>query len=77
MGEKNPEQRKDVKILSTATKQALVSFENYILDKDKSNPYVCGILSLEEKTIPEELKTKIITEFEEILFVDIETENRP
>jgi hypothetical protein len=27
---------------------------------------VCGVLSFEEKTIPEELKTKIITEFEDI-----------
>jgi hypothetical protein len=38
---------------------------------------VCGVLSFEEKTIPEELKTKIITEFEDILFVGIEPENRP
>ena len=39
---------------------SLSNFENYILDKNKSNPYVCGVLSFEEKTIPEELKTKII-----------------
>lgn len=75
--EKNPEQQKDIKILSTTTKQDLINFENYILDKNKSNPYVCGVLSFEEKTIPEELKTKIITEFEDILFVGIEPENRP
>ncbi|MGU0073419.1 hypothetical protein ACVXJ4_26540, partial [Klebsiella pneumoniae] len=64
-------------ILSTTTKQDLINFENYILDKNKSNPYLCGVLSFEEKTIPEELKTKIITEFEDILFVGIEPENRP
>lgn len=75
--EKNPEQQKDIKILSTTTKQDLINFENYILDKNKSNPYVCGVLSFEEKTIPEELKTKIITEFEDILFTGIQPENRP
>ncbi|MEN0612828.1 hypothetical protein AAIG41_32245, partial [Klebsiella grimontii] len=75
--EKNPEQQKDIKILSTTTKQDLINFENYILDKNKSNPYLCGVLSFEEKTIPEELKTKIITEFEDILFVGIEPKNRP
>lgn len=75
--EKNPEQQKDIKILSTTTKQDLINFENYILDKNKSNPYVCGVLSFEEKTIPEELKTKIITEFEDILFAGIQPENRP
>ncbi|MDY8003279.1 hypothetical protein UXZ34_24040, partial [Escherichia coli] len=75
--EKNPEQQKDIKILSTTTKQDLINFENYILDKNKSNPYVCGVLSFEEKTISEELKTKIITEFEDILFTGIQPENRP
>lgn len=75
--EKNPEQQKDIKILSTTTKQDLINFENYILDKNKSNPYVCGVLSFEEKTIPEELKTKIIIEFEDILFAGIQPENRP
>lgn len=75
--EKNPEQQKDIKILSTTTKQDLINFENYILDKNKSNPYVCGVLSFEEKSISEELKTKIITEFEDILFAGIQPENRP
>lgn len=75
--EKNPEQQKDIKILSTTTKQDLINFENYILDKNKSNPYVCGVLSFEEKSISEELKTKLITEFEDILFAGIEPENRP
>lgn len=75
--EKNPEQQKDIKILSTTTKQDLINFENYILDKEKSNPYVCGVLSFEEKSISEELKTKIITEFEDVLFAGIEPENRP
>ncbi|MFZ5284484.1 hypothetical protein ACOY7V_23505, partial [Enterobacter roggenkampii] len=37
----------------------------------------CGVLSFEEKTISEELKTKIITEFEDILFAGIQPENRP
>ncbi|MDV1435351.1 hypothetical protein RZQ49_31505 [Klebsiella michiganensis] len=75
--EKNTEQQKDIKILSTTTKQDLINFENYILDKNKSNPYVCGVLSFEEKSISEELKTKLITEFEDILFAGIEQENRP
>ncbi|MBK0679177.1 hypothetical protein GZ051_28830 [Klebsiella oxytoca] len=75
--EKNPEQQKDIKILSTTTKQDIINFENYILDKNKSNPYVCGVLSFEEKSISDELKTKIITEFEDVLFSGIEPENRP
>ena len=32
---------------------------------------------LKKKTISEELKTKIITEFEDILFAGIQPENRP
>lgn len=75
--EKKPEEQKDIAILSTTTKQDLLNFEEYILDKNKSNPYVCGVLSFEEKRISDELKTKIITEFEEILFSGIEQENRP
>ncbi|MBK4889930.1 hypothetical protein, partial [Klebsiella pneumoniae] len=70
--EKNPEQQKDIKILSTTTKQDIINFENYILDKHTSNPYVCGVLSFEEKSISDELKTKIITEFEDVLFSGIE-----
>ncbi|HAP0625569.1 TPA: hypothetical protein IR742_005423, partial [Escherichia coli] len=34
-------------------------------------------LSFEEKSISEELKTKLITEFEDVLFAGIEPENRP
>lgn len=75
--EKKPEEQKDIAILSTTTKQDLLNFEEYILDKNKSNPYVAGVLSFEEKEISDELKTKIITEFEEVLFSGIEQENRP
>ena len=62
--EKKPEEQKNVKILS-GSKSDIVNFNNYSINKDKSNPYVCGVLSFEEETIPEELKAKIITEFED------------
>lgn len=74
--EKKPEEQKHVKILS-GSKSDIVNFNNYSINEKKENPYVCGVLSFEEETIPEELKTKIITEFEDLLFSGIEQENRP
>ncbi|MCJ5718245.1 hypothetical protein [Escherichia coli] len=74
--EKKPEEQKNVKILS-GSKSDIVNFNNYSINKDKSNPYVCGVLSFEEETIPEELKAKIITEFEDLLFSGVDPENRP
>lgn len=74
--EKKQEEQKNIKILS-GSKSDIINFNKYSINPEKENPYVCGVLSFEEETIPEELKTKIITEFEELLFVGIEPENRP
>ena len=74
--EKKPEEQKNVKILS-GSKSDIINFNNYSINKEKSNPYVCGVLSFEEETIQEDLKIKIISEFEDLLFSGIDPENRP
>ncbi|MEY0164818.1 hypothetical protein AB7W12_22955 [Providencia rettgeri] len=74
---KKPEEKKFVKILSTTTEKDILNFEKFILPKNKTNPYVCGVLSFEETKIDQELKLKICSDFEEILFSGIEKENRP
>jgi hypothetical protein len=74
---KEEEEQKHVRVLSNTTEQDIINYNDFVVDKEKSNPYVCGVLSFEEENISEELKTKIITEFEELLFKGIEEENRP
>ncbi|WP_168697701.1 hypothetical protein, partial [Providencia sp. MGF014] len=41
------------------------------------NPYSVGVLSFEEENIDENLKSKLINEFEEVIFAGIEPNNRP
>lgn len=74
--EKKPEEQKDIKILS-GSKSDIINFNKYSINEKKENPYVCGVLSFEEETIPEDLKSKIISEFEDLLFSGIDPENRP
>jgi len=74
--EKKPEDQKYVKILS-GSKNDILNFNKYSINKEKQNPYVCGVLSFEEEAIKKELKEKIISEFEDLLFAGIEQENRP
>nr|WP_309546215.1 hypothetical protein [Providencia rettgeri] len=74
---KKPEEKEFVKILSSTTEKDLLNFNKYFLPNNKKNPFVCGVLSFEETKIDEELKLKICSDFEEILFTGIEKENRP
>lgn len=74
--EKNIEEQKYIKILS-GSKSDIINFNNYSINKEKENPYVCGVLSFEEEEINQDLKIKIISDFEELLFAGIEQENRP
>lgn len=74
---KKEEEQKFVRVLSNTTEQDIINYNEFVVDKEKSNPYVCGVLSFEEENIDEELKSKIIAEFEELLFKGIEEENRP
>ncbi|HGK4224058.1 TPA: hypothetical protein ACJ2P2_005215 [Klebsiella pneumoniae] len=74
--EKKPEEQKNVKILS-GSKSDIINFNKYSINPEKENPYVCGVLSFEEETIQEDLKIKIVSEFEDLLFSGIDPENRP
>lgn len=72
-----PEEQIHVKTLSMTSQQDLLNFNNFILPKSKKSPYVCGVLSFEEENINEDLKVKIMSDFEEMLFSGIELTNRP
>lgn len=72
-----PEEQQYVKTLSMTTEQDLLNFNTFILPKGKKSPYVAGVLSFEEESINEDIKCKIIVDFEEMLFAGIEQENRP
>lgn len=72
-----PEEQQYVKTLSMTTEQDLLNFNTFILPKGKKSPYVAGVLSFEEESINEDIKCKIIIDFEEVLFAGIEPENRP
>lgn len=74
--EKNPEEQKHVIILS-GSKNDIINFNKNSINEKKENPYVCGVLSFEEEKIDQDLKIKIITDFEDLLFKGIEPENRP
>lgn len=71
-----PEEQKYVKILA-GSKYDIINFNKYSMNKEKENPYICSVLSFEEENINEDLKAKIITDFEDLLFAGIEPENRP
>jgi hypothetical protein len=71
------EEQQYIKILSTTTEQDILNFNEYIKSKNFSHPYTAGVLSFEEKDIDEDLKNKIMSEFEEMMFSEIDPNNRP
>ncbi len=71
------EEQQYIKVLSTTTEQDILNFNEYIKPKNFSHPYTCGVLSFEEKNIDEDLKNKIMSDFEEMMFSEIDAENRP
>ena len=71
------EEQQFVKVLSQTNRKDIEIFNEYIKEKDFKNPYITGVLSFEEQDIDNDLKTKIMNDFEEMLFADIPTENRP
>ena len=74
---KKPEEQKFVEVLSQTNRSDIENFNEYIKEKNFKNPFITGVLSFEEKDIDPELKTKIMNEFEEMMFAGIEPENRP
>lgn len=74
---KKPEEQKFVEVLSQTNRSDIENFNEYIKEKNFKNPFITGVLSFEEKDIDPELKTKIMNEFEEMMFEGIEPENRP
>ncbi|WP_179991740.1 MULTISPECIES: hypothetical protein [unclassified Acinetobacter] len=71
------EEQQYIKVLSTTTEKDILNFNEYIQSKNFSHPYTAGVLSFEEKDIDEDLKNKIMSEFEEMMFAEIAPENRP
>ncbi len=71
------EEQKYIKILSTTTEQDILNFNEYIKSKNFAHPYNAGVLSFEEKDIDEDLKNKIMSDFEEMMFSEIDPNNRP
>jgi len=71
------EEQQHIKVLSTTTEQDILNFNEYIKSKNFAHPYTTGVLSFEEKDIDEDLKNKIMTDFEEMMFSEIVPENRP
>lgn len=75
--EKKEEEKEFVKVLSQTNRSDIENFNNYIKSKNFKNPYSTGVLSFEEENIDENLKSKLINEFEEVLFAGIDINNRP
>lgn len=71
------EEQKYIKVLSTTTEQDILNFNEYIKSKNFAHPYTCGVLSFKEEDIDEDLKNKIMSDFEEMMFSEIDPENRP
>lgn len=71
------EEQQYIKVLSTTTEQDILNFNEYIKSKNFAHPYTAGVLSFEEKDIDENLKSKIMSDFEEMMFSEINAENRP
>lgn len=71
------EEQQYIKVLSTTSEQDILNFNEYIKHKNFSHPYTAGVLSFEEKDIDENLKNKIMSEFEEMMFSEIDPSNRP
>lgn len=72
-----PEEQKFVEVLSQTNRSDIENFNEYIKEKNFKNPFITGVLSFEEKDIDPELKTKIMNDFEDMMFSGIEPENRP
>lgn len=72
-----PEEQQFVEVLSQTNRSDIENFNEYIKEKNFKNPFITGVLSFEEKDIDPKLKTKIMNEFEEMMFEGIEPENRP
>jgi hypothetical protein len=71
------EEQQYIKVLSTTTEQDILNFNEYIKSKNFSHPYTAGVLSFKEEDIDEDLKNKIMSDFEEMMFSEIDPENRP
>lgn len=71
------EEQQYIKVLSTTTEQDILNFNEYIKSKNFAHPYTAGVLSFKEEDIDENLKNKIMSDFEEIMFAEIAPENRP
>lgn len=71
------EEQQYIEVLSTTSEQDILNFNEYIKSKNFSHPYTAGVLSFEEKDIDENLKSKIMSDFEEMMFSEIDAENRP
>lgn len=71
------EEQQYIKVLSTTTEQDILNFNEYIKSKNFAHPYTCGVLSFKEEDIDEDLKNKIMSDFEDMMFSEIDPENRP
>ncbi|EGA4063221.1 hypothetical protein H5P52_004463 [Salmonella enterica] len=75
--EDTAEDRNFVQVMTTTTRADIENFNDYIKPKKFSHPYITGVLSFEESDTDENLKQKMIADFEEVLFSGIAPENRP
>lgn len=75
--EDTAEDRNFVQVMTTTTRADIENFNDYIKPKNFSHPYITGVLSFEESDTDENLKQKMIADFEEVLFSGIAPENRP
>ena len=71
------ENRKFVQVMTTTTRADIENFNDYIKSKKFAHPYITGVLSFEENDTDENLKQKMIADFEEVLFSGVPPENRP
>lgn len=71
------EDRNFVQVMTATTRADIENFNNYIKPKNFSHPYITGVLSFEENDTDEDLKQKLMADFEEVLFSGIPAENRP
>ena len=67
-----PEEQKFVEVLSQTNRSDIENFNEYIKEKNFKNPFITGVLSFEEKDIDPELKTKIMNDFEDMMFSGID-----
>jgi hypothetical protein len=55
--------------MTTTTRADIENFNDYIKSKKFAHPYITGVLSFEENDTDENLKQKMIADFEEVLFL--------